>query len=265
MRSSTRALLTMVKHNKKVYVIDAILMFIANASIALSPIFFGFAVGGAVSGSDYSTVGIYLFLGFLMNVVHWGTWHAADYWIVKRVHRDTYKLREIAFEKVWTYPYATFIDKPSSKVAASISRLHEETRFLYDSIHYGFFGISVFYLTLIISIATVSWQNSAVYILFTMIAIPLLLKRANSISTTKAKFADKLAERNGNIFDSIANYTNVFSFNTKSKEIQLNKKRVESLFKHQYRSEKAVINFWVMASTLMRIVLWALILSLNFY
>jgi ABC-type multidrug transport system fused ATPase/permease subunit len=265
MRSSTRALLSLLKHNKLVYIVDALLMFFANASIALTPIFFGVAVGSAVEGNDYTRTGTFLLIGLIMNFIHWGTWHIADFWIIKRVHKDTYVMRDIAFKKVWSYPYATFIDKPSSKIAASVSRLHEEIRFLYDSLHYGFFGIAVYYTTLAVSIATISWQNSLVYVVFIILAIILLSKRAKNISITKAVFADKLAERNGNIYDSISNFTNVFSFNTKHKESQKNSQRVDSLFKAQYTSESSVVWFWVTASFMMRILLWTVIIGLNFY
>jgi ATP-binding cassette subfamily B protein len=265
MRSSTRALLSLVKHNKKTYVVDAMLMFFANASIALTPVLFGIAVGSAIDGGDYSRTGLFLFLGLLMNFIHWASWHIADFWIIKRVYRDTYRLREIAFSKVWNYPYATFIDKPSSKIAASVSRLHEETRFVYDSMHFGFFGIAVYYTTLAVSVATVSLENSVVYVLFIFFAIVMLSSKAKDISKTKAFFADKLAEKNGNIYDSISNYTNVFSFNTKSKEVQKNLGRVKSLYSAQHKSDKSVIWFWVTASFMMRIILWTLILGLNFY
>ena len=101
MKSSTRVLLSLLKQNKRVYIIDAIAMFIANSSIALTPIFFGLAVGTAVGTDDYSRTGLLLLIGFLLNVLHWATWHFGDYMVAKHVLKDMYKLRNMAYKRTW--------------------------------------------------------------------------------------------------------------------------------------------------------------------
>lgn len=266
MKSPTRALFSLMSQNKRTYIVDSLIMVVANIAEALTALFFGYAIGVAINDiSDYKKVAVFLFTALALNIIHMIFWHTGDYWIVKRVYKDTYKLRDLAFRKIWKFDYPEFIDKPSSKIAASITRLQENTRSLYDSMHYGFFSIIIYYLTLVVSIAAISWHNSLIYSLFILIAVFILVRPAKQLARKRANFADAIAELDGKVFDSTANYTNVFSFNAKGKEIAANKKNSARLFDSQYISERANIKFWMTASFMTRWALWSLILGTNFY
>jgi len=265
MKASTRAIVSLIKHNRPVYIVDAVVMLIANACEALIPLFFGLAIGAATSTKDLSSTARYLTIAWLLNVGHMVFWHVGDYWVIKRVHRDTYKLREIAYRTIWRYDYAQFIDLPSSKIAANANYLQNDLRLLYESFHYGFYSIGTYYLVLAASISAVAWQNGLVYFCFLLVVATVLAKRTKLITQTSATFTDELSNVDGKVFDSFANYANVFSFNAKSKEVSRNALLVQALFSAHYKSERTNIDFWTVASLMVRWVLWATILGLNFY
>jgi len=264
MKASTRAIVSLIKHNKSVYIVDAIVMLIANACEACLPLLFGLAIGAAASTRDLSPAAKYLTIAWLLNVAHMIFWHVGDYWVIKRVHLDTYKLREIAYRTIWRYDYAKFIDLPSSKIAANANHLQNDLRMLYESFHYGFYSIGTYYLVLAASISTIAWQNGLVYLGFLLIAATVLAKRTKLITQASATFTDELSNVDGKVFDSFANYTNVFSFNAKRKEVARNTQLVKTLFSAHYKSERTNIDFWTIASVMVRWLLWAAILSLNF-
>jgi ABC-type multidrug transport system fused ATPase/permease subunit len=265
MRTSTQAIFSLLKHNKRTYIVDAIIMLVANVAEALIALFFGFAIGAAAVGGNYQDALMYLAIGFGLNVVHMISWHTGDYWVIRRVYANTYSLREIAYEYIWKYNYSTFIELPSSKIAASANKLQESLKYLYDSFHYGFFSIGIYYATLTISIAAIAWQNVVVYIGFMLFAVLVLAKRAKKITASSAKFADKLAEVDGKSYDSVANYTNVFSFVAKDKELRSTSKNIWNLYAAHYKKDRTIIDFWVVAAVMVRVLLWASILSLNYY
>ncbi len=264
MKTSLKAALSLVKHNKSKYVIDAVIMLVANASAALIAFFFGLAIGAAASG-DYKLTLIYLIVGWLCNVLHSIFWHSGDYWIIKKLHKDTFEFRNIAFQKIWQFQYASFIDKPTSKLASSDIRLQENLKQVYNSFHYGFFSILIYYSTIIITMFSIAWQTAILYLIFVVIAVTVLKNKAKSIARTSAKFADTQSEIDGKTYDSVANFTNVFSFTAKKKEINQNNTNIKKLFGSYYTNQKVTVGFSVLASVMIRVGLWVSVLLVNWY
>ncbi len=261
---SFHALGSLIWRYKVRYLSVDILRVISSASISFLPLF---VARLAVSINNPDRAFRYLIAIFAVNVFHWATWHIADYIFVRSVAPTFYEFKKISFQMFWSNNYSEFIEKPSGKVGHYINQLRSYARDIHDSYHYGFIPIVSALPVYIYLFYTTAWQNSVIYGLFIILSLSILVVMTKPMRKYQRRVTDEESSNAGRVFDSYANFVNVFSFRSQRKEITRNNNQVTTLNKKDIQAGYRIMNYWTGASTLIRIGLWGIILfySWNLY
>lgn len=259
---SFAALRSLIWHYKwRFFTID-ILRIASSVSISFLPLF---VAQFAVSMNDEKRAFKFLVLLFAVNVFHWATWHLADYILVQKVVPTYYEFKKIAFEMFWNNSYSQFIEKPSGKVGHYVNQLRHYTRDIHDSYHYGFLPIISSLPVYVYLFYTTAWQNSIIYLMFILIALTTLIFMTRPMRKYQHRLTDEESNNAGRVFDSYANFVNVFSFRAQRKEVARNNEQIVVLNKKDIQAGYRIMNYWTIASTLVRIGLWGTILFYSWH
>jgi ATP-binding cassette subfamily B protein len=199
------------------------------------------------------------------GVVHTALWTACDFYVSKRVIPLTYEFKRIVFNTVWDKDYRSFVDHPSGKTASYVNDLRDQSENLWSSIHFSFLPIAVsipIYTALL-------WRSAAssalLYLVFLVVAGAILIVLARPVRSRRRHLTDTTATNNGRVFDSYANFVNVFSFRAHRKEIVRNNRQIDGLIDDSVRFNYALSGYWGVAATLVRLGLWAVIMGYSWY
>lgn len=258
-----RAFWSLVKNNKKLIIIDTIIMVIANLALAIHPYVIG-EITSLIQANELQQGFWWVVILFASNVVHWISWHGGDYFLLHRIVNVFYKFRLMCFKYVWRFDYKTFIEKPSGKISASINRIYGDFDSIYASYHYNFIRLIVVYPFFILLMARISPLNAIYYIIFMILTCSILWAKSKDLVRISKIYTNDLSEGEGKVFDSFANFVNVKSFLAEMKEFVAFRKNNNVLRKSRKKSDMHYINFWVLAAFLMRIILWPLVLFTNY-
>ena len=259
---SLRALLSLIKRYKWRFALVDTLRIISAVSISFLAYFFAQL---ATSIDDKPRAFMFLNLIFFSGALHWLTWHVGDYIFVKIVAPTFYEFKKIAFTMFWDKDYKTFIEKPSGKVGHYVNQLRGQIRDLHDSYHYGFLPIAGAIPVYIYLFYKSAWQNSIIYGVFLVVSMFILILLTKPMSKYQRQVTDAESSNSGRVFDSFANYVNVFSFRAHRKEITRNNEQVNSLSEIDVKAGIRIINYWTAASTMVRIGLWSAILYYSWH
>lgn len=262
---SIKAMLSLARHNWLKYGATALVVVIACIFEAMLPIISGRIIGNiSILQRDYSQLRLLLIMLVSSGVIHAVLWHLGDYMVTWNVVPSFYTLRTICFEKAWGKNYSEYVQKPSGKIAASVNNIYKNYEDLYGAFHYGLLTLIVPYTVFVIYMFSTVWINGVILLAFLLLAIASLSLQLKNMRKRGADRADYISETEGKTFDSYANFTNVLSFNAHSKEFVSDKKNVRVLLDKHIKQDYSVINYWVSASFLMRLLLWSVIVSVNF-
>jgi ATP-binding cassette subfamily B protein len=249
------------KYKWQFFTVDFIRV-IASAFVAFHPFFLAQL---ATSGNNKSHAFTYLVLLFATGLMHHVFWLGDDYLAIKIVYPMFYQMKKIAFTIFWDNKYSTFIEKPSGKVGYYINQLRTQLFTMWDSYNYGFIvqGISVpIYFALLFH---ATWQNSAIYFIFLVVSSIGLIVMTKPLNRAQRAFTDADSSNSGRVFDSYANFVNVFSFRAHDKEIARNDKELDEVSRKYQIADRRVINYWHVASSLVRVFLWGAILFYSWH
>ena len=199
------------------------------------------------------------------GVMHTLLWTACDFYVSKQVIPLTYEFKRIAFNTVWEKDYRAFVDHPSGKVASYVNDLRDQTERLWDALHFSFLPIGVsipIYAALLYSTAA---SNALFYGLFLLVAGVVLVVLARPLRSRRRHLTDTTATNNGRVFDSYANFVNVFSFRSHRKEMVRNDAQIDGLIGDSIRYNYALSGYWGVAAALVRIGLWATVMGYSWY
>lgn len=239
-----------------------ILRILSTICVAIHPYFFGQL---AASSDDKERAFMFLLLLLFSGMLHGLIWNFDDYFIVKTINPLFYKIKHIAFTMFWDKDYTTFIEKPSGKVGYYINQLRTQTFELYDAYHYGFLPMFTSIPIYMYLLYTTAWQSSVIYTIFLVISLLTLIGLTRPLNKHQRTFTDHDSSNSGRVFDSYANFVNVFSFRAQHKEIARNEVQLEAVAKKFVSAEYRLINYWSTASVLIRFGLWSAILLYSWH
>ncbi|MFN8015876.1 MAG: ABC transporter ATP-binding protein [Acidimicrobiia bacterium] len=235
---------------------------ISSVSITFVPYVFAQL---ATSGNDKNRAFTMIILIFVLNTFHWGTWHIGDYFFVQFVAPTFYEFKKISFAMFWDKQYREFIEKPSGKVGHYTNELRNKIRDIHDSYHYGFLPIASAIPIYIVLFYKAAWRASVIYGIFLIVALIILLVMARPMRAYQRKTTDAESSNAGRVFDSYANFVNVFSFRAQRKEVDRNNAQVSHLNKTDIKAGYRIMNYWTSASALIRLGLWSSILFYSWH
>ncbi|MDH3292939.1 MAG: ABC transporter ATP-binding protein/permease [Acidimicrobiia bacterium] len=256
------ALWSMVGYHWRPNLVSTLVRALAMVPTALFPYFLAQLV---TSADDKDRAFLYLVLLLGSGVTHAALWTACDFYVSRRVVPLTYEFKRIVFKTVWDKNYRSFVDHPSGKTASYVNDIRDQVENLWDSIHFSFLPMAVsipIYTVLLYGSAA---SSALLYLMFLLVAGVILTVLARPVRARRRHLTDTTATNNGRVFDSYANFVNVFSFRAHRKEVARNNREIDGLIGDSIRFNYALSGYWGVASTLVRVGLWAVVMGYSWY
>lgn len=250
----------MIREHLGVFAISTTIRVAASMLPALHPYFLARL---ATSGGDGAAT--WLALLFATGVAHLILWTGGDFFNAKHVIPLTYEFKRRTFTAVWAEPYQQFVDRPSGKVASYVNDLREHTQALWEAAHYGFLPVLSTIPVYIVLLAQSSSGNAVAYILFLMTAGAVMTAVGRPVNKRQRLVTDRTSNNTGRVFDSFANFVNVFSFRAQRKELRRNNDDLDELIEHDVSFTYALSAYWGVASVLVRVLLWGVIMGVTWW
>lgn len=235
---------------------------VATLLMAIHPYFLAEFVSSA---GDKDRAFRYLMLLLVSGGAHAVLWTGCDFATSRWINPLTYEFKRIGFEAFWKNDYELFVDRPSGKVGSYINDLQRHSLGLWDSFHYGFLPMLTSLPVYLILFLQVSWTSSVGYGVFLLLAALLLTAASRPVRSTQHALTDTVATANGRVFDSYANFVNVFSFRGQRKEIVRNDGDTRLMAAGEVRASTALSAYWGAASVLVRGALWSFVILYNWH
>ncbi len=259
---SYAALWSMLRYHWRPNLISTLWRATAMVPIALFPYFLARLV---TSGDDKDQAFLFLVLLVGSGIAHTMLWTACDFYVSKHVIPLTYEFKRIAFNNVWSKDYRSFVDHPSGKTANYVNDLRDKSENLWDIIHFSFLPIVVSIPIYTVLLYQTAASSALLYLVFLAMAAAVLVRLARPVRSRRRHLTDTTATNNGRVFDSYANFVNVFSFRAHHKEIARNNQQIDGLIRDSIRFNYALSGYWGVAATMVRVGLWAVIMGYSWY
>ncbi len=259
---SFTALRSLVRRHRGRIVVATIVRAAASALPALHPYFLAQL---ATSADDPDEALRNLVLLFATGVGHLVLWSGCDYYISNRIVPLTYEFKRVAFDTVWSADYQRFVDRPSGKVASYVNDLRNHVNFLWEAAHFGFLPMVAAIPVYVVLLWQTAPGNALAYALFLVGAGLVLSVAARPVHARQRHLTDTTATNTGRVFDSYANFVNVFSFRAQRKEIARNDAQLDGLIRNDVSFSVALSSYWATASALIRVLLWAGVMAYSWW
>lgn len=217
----------------------------------------------ATSGGD--EVGRWVALLFGTGVVHLLLWTGCDYYVSRNVVPLHWEFKRRAFDTVWAEPYRRFVDRPSGKTASYVNDIRNHVVTMWDTVHYGFLPVLATIPIYVVLLWQTSPGNALVYALFLVVAGSIITLLARPLNRRQRILTDGIATNGGRVFDSYANFVNVFSFRAQRKERRRNDQQIDGVASDDVAFNEAASTYWGVASVLVRVVLWGAIIGVSWF
>jgi ATP-binding cassette subfamily B protein len=259
---SFAALWSMLRHHWRPNLISTIVRAASMVPTALFPYFLAELV---TSADDKDRAFLFLMLLLGSGITHTLLWTSCDFYVSKKVIPLTYEFKRIAFNTVWDKDYRSFVDHPSGKTASYVNDMREQVEQLWDSVHFSFLPMAVSIPIYTVLLYQSAASSALLYLVFLLVAGVILIFLARPVRARRSRLTDTTATNNGRVFDSYANFVNVFSFRAHRKEIARNDRQIDGLIGDSIRFNYALSGYWGIAATLVRVGLWAVVMGYSWY
>ncbi len=219
----------------------------------------------AISIDDPDRAGRFLILLFVTGAAHFVLWSIGDFYVAAKIIPLTYDFKRAAFNGVWSEDYQRFIERPSGKVASYVNDLRIHSQALWDHSHYGFLPVLSTIPVYVALLWSTAAGNALVYVVFLAAAGVVLARIAGPVNARQRHLTNTTASNTGRVFDSYANFVNVFSFRAQRKETDRNDAQLDGLVRDDIRFGFAISGYWTVASFLVRIVLWGVVMAFSWW
>jgi len=245
-------------------VIVLVSFIIANALIAIVPLFIGKLVG-ALAESSIDKEQVYLFVGILIacSITHDVMWRLSEFLYVKLLNPVVISFENVLFRQVIHKPYPYFVDKFTGKVSSYITTISAEARDLIEKLYWDYINDAVNLVTVSAILTAINWQTGLIFLL--NVALMLVVGRytiRNSIRYEK-RWTDVVSTKNGKIIDAVANFVNVKSFHKEQTETKTIEHEQRKNIEAANRSFLWSMFFWASMSFFVRIVIWSATILFN--
>lgn len=230
----------------------------ASVLTALHPYFLAELV---TSGDDPDRALRFLLLLVGSGIAHYLMWSGFDVFNSRWMIPLTDELKRIAFNTVWTNDYRSFVDHPSGKTASYVNDIRNHTALLWDSAHYAFLPMAASLPVYAVLLYRTSSTSAVGYLVFLAVAAGVMTTVARPVNARQHRLTDTVASNNGRVFDSFANFVNVFSFRAQHKEIERNDGEIDELVADDIRFNYALTAYWAVAAFLVRVLMWTAVLG----
>ncbi|MEZ5341688.1 MAG: ABC transporter transmembrane domain-containing protein [Acidimicrobiales bacterium] len=251
---SFASLRSLMRQNAGVLIVATMIRTAAVVAIALHPYFLAEFV---IASDDKERAFLFLMLLLGSGILHFVLWALADFYTSHYVNPLSVEYKRIAFNTVWNRDYKTFVDHSSGKVGSYVNDFRDQSLTLWDSVHYSFLPMFVSIPVYVVLLVRSSPGSAVTYAVFLVVATAVMMAISKPVNASQRLLTDTAATNNGRVFDSYANFVNVFSFRARRREIARNDAQMEELTNQTVHFGYALSTYWTVASFLVRVVLWA--------
>lgn len=219
----------------------------------------------ATSINEPERAGRYIFALFVTGVVHGVLWSGCDFYVAGKINPLTYEFKRMAFDTVWSEEYQRFVDRPSGKVASYVNDIRTHVQALWDAAHYGFLPVLSTIPVYVVLLWRTAPGNALVYVVFLLAAGVVLALVSGPVNARQRHLTNSTSTNTGRVFDSYANFVNVFSFRAHRKEVSRNDEQIDGLIADDIGFGYSLSTYWSVASLLIRGFLWASVMGFSWY
>lgn len=263
---SFRSYLTFMGRYKGRFAIVLFTFMIANALLAVIPVFIGRLVGAlAAQPADRHQAIIYVIILIVCSSGHNLFWRLSEYLYLKLILPISFLYENVIFQQVIGQPYPYFVDKFTGKVSSYVSTLSEEMRAFIENLCFNYMSSAVNLIAVMIILTSINWQTGLIF----LIGIICMFFVGRHTMRNNAKY-EKVSEdvkstKKGKIIDAIGNFVNVKSFQKESQEIRSVEHEQTKTIAASGRSFFWGMVFWGSMSVFVRDLIWPITIILNVY
>ena len=249
---------------KKGILFTFVLFIIANFLLAIIPVFIGLLVEAASrSPLDYAAIWLFAWILVGLSWFHNIFWRGAEFSYRRFVNKISYLYETDIYRAIIAKPYPYFVDKLTGKIGSYITQLSGDLRELLSNALFEFGGQIVGIVTTFFILGSLNWQTGAIFLtgLIGMYAVGRYTLRYNM--KYEAKATNVGADKNGILYDSIANYATVKTFRTESAEAATIATQQDKTIAANNKAFFTGIVFWASMSLFVRQLMWPAIILLN--
>jgi ATP-binding cassette subfamily B protein len=237
---------------------------IASATLAAIPVVIGQLVQTlAHTPVDVNQGWLLAWVLVFLSAGHDILWRASELTYRKLLTHINYDYENVLFGSVINKPYQFFVDKLTGKIGSYVVMITNEFRNLLAGIYFNFSGQLVTIIAIFFILGTLNWQTGLIF-LIGIVGMFVVGKYSLAYNMKmEAKAADVASDKNGILYDAIANYASVKAFHTERQEYKTIEREQAKAFHANQKAFLSGIIFWTSMSLFVRHLIWPTIVLLN--
>lgn len=198
-----------------------------------------------------------------LSVGHDLLWRASELAYRKFLTHLNYDYENVLFGAVVDKPYQYFVDKLTGKISSYVVMITNEFRNLLAGVFFNFSGQLVTVIAIFFILGTLNWQTGLVFLIG---IIGMFVVGRYSLAHNmkhEARAADVASDKNGILYDAVANYASVKAFHTERQEYKTIEREQTKAFHANQKAFMSGIIFWSSMSLFVRHLIWPIIVLMN--
>ncbi len=263
---SLQSFFSYLSHYKLRFVVVFTSFMIADILLAVIPLLIGQLVGN-LAAQPIDTHQAYIYVGLLIacSTGHDMMWHVGELTYLKLFNPLGFHFETLLFRQIIHKPYPYFVDKFTGKISSYINTISQEFRDQLEKVFWDYAGHIVSLVAISAILTAMNWQTGVSFM--SGILLMAIVGRYTVRNSTKYEkiWTDVQSTKNAKIIDTIANFTNVKSFQKEARETKriaheqmktLNASRISFLWS---------LLFWGSLGFIVRNIIWPGTIILNVY
>lgn len=244
--------------------ITLVLFTVASATLAAIPVVIGQLVQVLAKSPVDTAHGWQLaWMLVFLSAGHDLLWRSSELTYRKLLTHLNYDYENVLFGAVIDKPYQFFVDKLTGKIGSYVVMITNEFRNLLAGVYFNFSGQLVTIIAIFLILGTLNWQTGLIFLLG-IIGMFVVGKYSLAYNMKmEAKAADVASDKNGILYDAIANYASVKAFHTERQEYATIEREQTKAFHANQKAFLSGIIFWTSMSVFVRHLIWPIIVLLN--
>lgn len=198
-----------------------------------------------------------------LSVGHDLLWRASELAYRTFLTHLNYDYENVLFSAVVDKPYQYFVDKLTGKISSYVVMITNEFRNLLAGVYFNFSGQLVTVIAIFFILGTLNWQTGLVF-LIGIIGMFIVGKYSLAYNMKhEARSADVASDKNGILYDAVANYASVKAFHTEYQEYKTIEREQTKAFHANQKAFMSGIIFWSSMSLFVRHLIWPIIVLMN--
>ena len=237
---------------------------LSNILIAIIPVFVGRLVG-ALASEPRSDAYVYVWILVACSTGHDLLWRASELLYRRYLNGVSFEYETVVFTHAIRKPYPYFVDKFTGKLASYTNSLGQEFREFMEHLFWEYAGHAVNLVSVCVILTAINWQTGLVFTGGLVLLFITGMLTIHKSAKYEKVWSDIRSTKNGKIFDALANFVNVKSFQKESVEVTTIASEQAKTIDAANRSFAWNIVFWGSMSQVVRNLIWPASILLNVY